>query len=109
MRPALPLLFAALLAPLAAGAQPLMPWHGSAFHADRLHRAPPPLGFSHSVTGRFGVATRRDAVSGERVTEPVGELGVWLHWNHQTDNGWHFGISLGLVGGVGEGLLDPRR
>ena len=99
MRFVLPLALLLLSPALPASAQALTPWTGSMIHGHPL-RADPPLGFSQSVSGRFGLVMQRDPVSGTMRGEPLAELGLWLHWHHRTDNGWGVGITVGVAAGT---------
>jgi hypothetical protein len=98
-RTLLPILALTLSMALPASSQTQAPWTNSMLRGHPLATEQPPLGFSHTVAGRFGVQMRRDAVSGAWRGEPLAELGYWLHWNHRTDNGWGFGLSVGVQAG----------
>jgi len=55
-----------------------------------------PLGMSHSVAGRFGVAYEQ--VNGVGRTHPIAQLAYTVTWRHEFDSGARVAVSVGVEG-----------
>lgn len=55
-----------------------------------------PLGISHSVSGRFGVAY--ESGMGQSQVTPIAHLAYTVTWRHQLDSGHRIAVSLEVEG-----------